>query len=180
MLLLLLLLLLLNDCCCCCYLGDDRLNEQPLMLTLHTIFVREHNRIAEQLGNIFSNWSDDRLFEETRRIVIAEMQHITYKEYLPLILGEKYMKAYNLNIKESGYTTYNDTINPSINNVFASAASRFPASMMRGQFHSEGFNSLSSHFLRPNVFYEESDAISKIAKSMVKEASQSIDEYVFF
>lgn len=158
--------------------GDDRLNEQPFVLTLHTIFVREHNRIAKELGKIFPKWNDDRLFEETRRIVIAEMQHITYSEYLPLIFGDDFMKAYGLNVKQSGYTTYNESVNPNINNVFASAVSRFPASMMRGRFHIEALNTLSSHFLRPDIFYREADAISKIAKSLVNESSQSIDELI--
>lgn len=128
------------------------------------------------MAEIFPNWDDDQLFEETRRIVIAEMQHIIYNEYLPLILGDEYMKRYSLKPKASGYTTYDKNTNPNINNVFASAAGRFPASMMRQQFYTDQPNSMSDHFLRPDIFYKESDAITKITLSMVNESSQSIDE----
>ena len=54
---------------------------------MHTIWVREHNRIARKLSNLNPTWSDESIFQEARRIVIAEMQHITYQEFLPSLLG---------------------------------------------------------------------------------------------
>ena len=63
---------------------------------MHTLWMREHNRLAESLGNQHPNWTDDKLFNEARRIVIAEYQHIIYKEWLPNILGVDYMKKYKL------------------------------------------------------------------------------------
>jgi len=62
-------------------------NEQPQLTVIHTIWMREHNRIAKILTELNPSWSSDTVFEETRRIVIAELQHITYNEFLPTLLG---------------------------------------------------------------------------------------------
>lgn len=66
-----------------------RINQTPSLVAIHTIFAREHNRIAEELQNINPHWDDERLFQEARKIVIAEIQHITYQEWLPLCIGNK-------------------------------------------------------------------------------------------
>jgi peroxidase len=51
--------------------------------------MREHNRISNRLFELNPHWSDERLYHEARRIVAAEMQQITYNEWLPLIVGDK-------------------------------------------------------------------------------------------
>ena len=71
-------------------LGDVRANEQLNLLVLHTVWMREHNRIARSLRAVNPRWSDERLFQEARRITIAEYQHVVYKEWLPIILGEQH------------------------------------------------------------------------------------------
>jgi len=69
--------------------GDSRVNEQPQLTVIHTIWMREHNRIANILGNLNPAWSSETVFQEARRINIAELQHITYNEFLPTLLGMK-------------------------------------------------------------------------------------------
>lgn len=135
-------------------LGDPRAQENPQLAVTHTLFMREHNRIARELGRINQQWDDETIFQEARRIVIAEIQHITYTEYLPLILGNhiflidfnrlsflpcstgsETMDAYRLNGAPLGrYSVYNEDTaqNPSIRNEFAAGAFRVGHSQVKG------------------------------------------------
>ena len=74
----------------CFKAGDVRLSEQPALISVHVVFLRLHNRLATQLSALNQHWSDEKIFQETRRIVAAITQHITYREFLPIVLGELY------------------------------------------------------------------------------------------
>ena len=103
-----------------CFLaGDHRANEQLGLLSMHTIWMRQHNRLARQLQRINPHWSGDTIYQEARKIVGAQMQHITFNEWLPKILGPEGMK------RVGKYDGYNPNIEPSIFNAFATAAFRF-------------------------------------------------------
>ena len=70
--------------------GDVRANENSVLYGLQTLFVREHNRKCEELVTKFpkSKGDDEWLYQYARRWVIALMQHITYDEWLPSLLGD--------------------------------------------------------------------------------------------
>ena len=60
------------------------------------MWAREHNRVAAQLGSINPHWDDEQIFQETRHIVIAMVQHITFNEFLPVVLGKDMITKFNL------------------------------------------------------------------------------------
>ncbi|XP_053562271.1 eosinophil peroxidase [Bombina bombina] len=96
-----------------CFLGGDpRVSEQPGLTAFHTIFVREHNRIATELRRLNPRWSGETLYQEARKIVGGILQKITYKDWLPLLLGSK------LNQVIPPYRGYNESVDPRVANVF--------------------------------------------------------------
>ena len=60
------------------------------------------------------------------------MQHITYNEWLPVVLGKPVIDIFELKLKPSGYQRdYNSSINPTLANAVATAAFRFGHSLVR-------------------------------------------------
>ncbi|NP_001161670.1 thyroid peroxidase-like protein precursor [Saccoglossus kowalevskii] len=103
-----------------CFLaGDTRANELTGLTSMHTLFLREHNRISNILSQINPHWDDEQLYQEARKIVGATLQHITYDHYLPKIIGDVGMESMGV------YNGYDPDTNAAIANVFATAAFRF-------------------------------------------------------
>ena len=103
-----------------CFLtGDQRANEQLGLTAMHTLWFREHNRLASELKRLNHHWDGDKIYEEARKIVGAQMQHITYQAWLPLIVGEEGMRIIG------PYPGYDPQVDPSASNVFATSAFRF-------------------------------------------------------
>jgi peroxidase len=102
---------------------------------MHTIFLREHNRIAFELGNINPGWDDETLYQECRKIVVAEYQHIVYNEWLPIIIGRTYMETFGiLPIYDGYYKEYDSNVDGSISNAFTTAAFRMGHTLVQGVF----------------------------------------------
>jgi hypothetical protein len=136
--------------------GDVRANENVELTALQTLFVRNHNLIAGELQKEHPNWSDETLYQEARKINIAEYQEIIYTQYLPDLLGPKSMPA---------YTGYNPNVDPAIATEFSTVAFRFGHSLLSSQIERQGNNglnvlpndpagpdiSLATDFFDPNV-----------------------------
>ncbi|EPY83554.1 lactoperoxidase isoform 1 preproprotein [Camelus ferus] len=99
-----------------CFLaGDSRASEQILLATSHTLLLREHNRLARELKKLNPHWDGEKLYQEARKILGAFMQIITFRDYLPIVLGDEMQKWI------PPYRGYNKSVDPRISNVFTFA-----------------------------------------------------------
>jgi len=100
-----------------CFLaGDKRVNENLGLIALHTIFMREHNRIVNTLKEL-TKWTSEKLFQVARKISIAVWQNIVYNDYLKLVLGDGW--------NELGNYSFDSSFDGSVTSEFSTAASRF-------------------------------------------------------
>ena len=144
--------------------GDVRSSVQPALTAMQTLFLNEHNTIAKGLKqqlmqrysfqSLSSAGQDELLFQETRKVVGAELQKIVYKDFLPIVLGETAMKEHNLNLEEE--TEYDPDVDPSILNEFATVGFRFGHSLVADDFKGADRWKLRDHFLNsfsvPDIF----------------------------
>ncbi|KAJ8985609.1 hypothetical protein NQ317_015102 [Molorchus minor] len=157
--------------------GDSRVNFQPELTAMHTVWFREHNRIAGELATLNGQWDDEKLFQEARRLVVAEMQHITYSEWLTKALSNSYYK------KMEASTEYSEDEDPTVSNSFATAAVRSIKSLddgtlnLIGEDHQSISNdSLSGYFNNPEVI-PRPNALDAIVRALATLKSQKIDVY---
>ncbi|MDP3937074.1 MAG: peroxidase family protein [Deltaproteobacteria bacterium] len=154
--------------------GDVRANEQVGLTALHTLFVREHNRVAARIHHHEPELSDDEIYERARRIVSAEMQVITYKEFLPYLLGPGALAP---------YTGYDPDVDPGIGNIFSTASYRFGHSMLpdellrldqKGVDIPQGNLPLRNAFFAPGVIVNEG-GIDPLLRGLAAQRPQEVD-----
>ncbi len=101
--------------------GDVRANETSSLSCMHTLWVREHNRLADEIAAANPTWTDEEIYQRARKIVGALLQKITYDEFLPALLGEGALAP---------YSGYDDSVNASIATEFSTAAYRVGHTML--------------------------------------------------
>ncbi|MEW4565943.1 peroxidase family protein [Bremerella sp. JC770] len=153
--------------------GDVRANEQVGLTAMHTLFVREHNRLADEIAAANPDLTDEEIYQQARAIVIAEIQAITFNEFLPALLGPDAIAAYQ---------GYDRTVDPSIANEFATAAYRFGHSMLSsevqrlnddGTVAEEGALSLRDMFFNPQEISDH--GIDSLLLGLASQQAQEID-----
>lgn len=106
-----------------------------MLAAIHTIWLREHNRLARELSTRNEHWDDEFLYQHARRILSAVTQHITYAEFLPRILGWDGAHKYGLElVPEEYFDGYDAKCEATIFNEFATAAFRFGHSLLKPAF----------------------------------------------
>lgn len=101
--------------------GDVRANETSSLACMHTLWVREHNRLADELAAANPGWTDEQIYQRARKIVGALMQKITYDEFLPALLGAGAIAP---------YAGYDANVDASIATEFSTAAYRVGHTML--------------------------------------------------
>src|SRR5580692_8109619 len=74
--------------------GDARVDENPELTDISTLFVREHNYWVGVLQAQNPSWTGDQLYNMSRAVTTAEYQNIIYTEYLPALLGKNAVGPY--------------------------------------------------------------------------------------
>ncbi|XP_058814711.1 peroxidase [Topomyia yanbarensis] len=149
-----------------CYAsGDTRVNVNPYVTLLHTLFLRSHNRLATRLSLINPRWGDERLFEVSRKINIRIYRKIVH-EWVETILGNR------IQISNLG------NIDPRVSNEFATAAIRFYNTMMPGEI--TDLLQTSRPVDLEDLFYKPKDMrkkkyFSQLMSSVLRQNAMSMD-----
>ena len=177
--------------------GDVRVNEQIGLTSAHTLFVREHNRIATDLatrlasnetalvdvrdsaiataGNSVDNEADF-IYQSARKLVGAQIQQITYQEFLPVLLGSS--------APSSGASSYDPTINAGISNEFSTAAFRVGHTLLSPNIQlvdpltgdNIGEVSLQDSFFAPSFF--QTNSIENVLAGLAQQDAQEVDTQI--
>lgn len=157
--------------------GDVRSNEQVGLTTMHTLFLREHNRWAERIRLMRSWYSGDDIYYAARRMVIAEIQIITYEEFLPALIGEDAIPRYR------GYAPGD----PTIFTEFSGAAYRLGHTLInsqimridrRGREHHDGRLALRDAFFNAPEILKRRDDIDPILRGLASQKNQRFDCFI--
>jgi hypothetical protein len=158
--------------------GDVRANEQPGLTALHTLFVREHNRLADLISGANPSLTDEQIYQAARRIVGAQIQAITYNEYLPSIMG------FDLAPKASD-AVYNPNVNAAVTNAFAHAVFRFGHSQISEQAlivnnlnQTVGTLTIRDAFFNPGFLQSSPNILGFYLKGTASQISQETDLFL--
>ena len=157
--------------------GDVRANENVGLTSMQTLWVREHNRLADELASTeFAGQDltdpevDEAIYQRARQYVIGLIQNITYNEFLPSTLGFNALGTY------SGYDA---SVDASISNEFSTAAFRIGHTTLANELliGSEGDSvALAEAFFRPDFVY--ANGIEGILEGLTIQEMQEVDNLI--
>lgn len=154
--------------------GDIRANEQPILASFHTLFVREHNRLCDDLKITHPSWTDEQLYQYARSMVVGFIQKIAFDEWLPAL-------GINLPV----YTGYDNTMVPNTMNEFSAAAFRLGHTLINGNLVRldqngdtipQGNIDLKTAFFNPQVI--QTTGIEPFFQGMATQKQQNFDTKV--
>ncbi len=157
--------------------GDPRANEHAALSGLHTLFLREHNRLADQIGDAFQTQgvvaSDEQIFNAARELLIGEVQAITYNEYLPALLGAGALAPYD------PATSFRTDVDPGVSSVFSTAAFRVGHTQLSDAFTFVGADGSRSTVPLQDCFFNpaclQTRGLEELLRGLASTPAQQID-----
>ena len=157
--------------------GDVRANEQLALTSMHTLFMREHNRHADRIARLHPFWSDEQIYQRARQLVGAEIQAITYNEFLPALLGPDALPPYR---------GYDPSVDARIMNGFSSAAFRFGHSALSPvllRLEEDGRPIVAGHLRLRDAFFSPSrlaaeGGIEPILRGLAAQRMRRVDHEI--
>lgn len=156
--------------------GDVRSNENVMLSSLHTLFVREHNRLVTMLALLDPQANDETLYQLARKIVTAEQQTVTYHEWLPALMGPAAPKAEQLK--------FNQHVNPGVTTEFSTALFRVGHTLLSANLPLSvdgtvtGGVALQTAFFNPSFLTGNPANVDQLLEGFARELSQEIDNKI--
>lgn len=156
--------------------GDVRSNENIGLTSMQTLWVREHNRIAEELAttefagqDLADPEIDEEIYQRSRQIVMGLIQNITYNEFLPSTVGFNAIPT---------YSGYDSNIDPQISDEFAAAAYRIGHTTLADELLIAGGEAipLAEAFFRPDIV--SAMGIDGILEGLTLQTMQEVDNQI--
>lgn len=150
--------------------GDHRANENPALLAMHTLFVREHNRLVDEIKKKIPLLKPQQLYELARKLNIAQFQKIVYEEFYPAILSRGLPP----------YRGFQPTVNPTVSDIFAGAAFRIGHTMVGMQIPRRGHRrqfrprEMNDMFFRPASSFSSVE-MNNVIRGIAKSPAQEVD-----
>lgn len=157
--------------------GDIRVAENPDLIALQTLFVREHNRQVDLLAAAHPDWTGDQLYDQARAIVTAEIARITYNEFLPHLLGANAIKPYR---------GYNPNVDATLSEEFAGAAFRLGHSIVSANLErtDEQGNVIGTPVTLKDAFFQDPESYladgggDGLLRHLTNDLSNSLDVHI--
>ncbi|CAG8437074.1 5507_t:CDS:10 [Scutellospora calospora] len=142
-------------------------------LAIQTIWIREHNRLCEELYNKHGNsWTDEQYFQEAKRWTIAFYQKAVSEEYIGAILGRPL----------PAYQNYNPNLVPGVDAFFATVTFRYGHSELSDfyQIQDEYDNTLYNLPLNDikNLSLLETFGLERVLWSIVLQRQEEVDIFL--
>lgn len=152
--------------------ANPMVNYNPYLMAMQTLFLREHNRLCNELIKKHPDWTDEQLYQHARRTVIGLIQSITYHEWLPA-----------MGIEIGPFGGYDPLINPAVSNEFSLAAFKLENTLMSEQIlrlDNNGKEIPQGHLkMKESLFHPlelvTGGGIEPLLKGMAAQAQQEFD-----